>query len=100
MSAFWEKTRGLSKLTVYENDIYVIILAMMYRQETESLLENVEFVYDPKLSFTGKGSQLPGSKVVIHHPSLQLIQKSPMKENLEEYFIQKLLSKSERIAGL
>jgi len=35
-----------------------------------------------------QGSQLLASKVVIHHPSLQLLPESMMTENLKEYFIQ------------
>lgn len=61
---------------------------MMYRQETGNLLENIEFVYDPKLSFLAKGSQILGAKVVIHYPLCSFCQRVPWQIILEEYFIQ------------
>ena len=86
--ALYQRTRGLCELTVYENDVYVIILAMIYCSNISKLFNTVKIVYDPDLTMIARGSQVAGSKLVIHHPSLQLLPKSIMTENLKEYFVQ------------
>jgi len=76
---------------VYESDIHIIQLALVY-----GVLE--EFINNPKhkvyydsnytklireISNSGKDSRF-----VIHFPSLQLFQDGPVKTKLEDYFIQ------------
>lgn len=78
-------------IEVYESNIHIIQMACTY-SDSISLFSNpnIKLIYDP--DFTELGDRMKGLEndtgFVIHYPSLQVIPNSPVKEKLENYFIQ------------
>ncbi len=79
------------QIEVYESDLGLIQLACAY-SDLDRLLSNehIKLIYDPE--FIQLGKQLKtiedDSELVIHYPSLQVLSAGPIKEKLENYFIQ------------
>lgn len=78
-------------IEVYESDIQIIQLACAYTDNIR-LFKNsqIKLVYDP--DFTKLSKRLDyledDAEFVIHNPSLGVIKNTPIKERLENYFIQ------------
>lgn len=79
------------KIEVYESDLNIIKLACAYGEHIKIFTDTkIKLVYDP--DFSRLASRIEdieeNTEFVIHYPSLQALPDSPIKEKLENYFIQ------------
>lgn len=73
---------------IYEADINVIVLAMMYRIDIKSMEScNMFLHYDPDCTKLVKALQEPKAKLAIHYPSLRNLENKEIRNSFEKYFI-------------
>jgi hypothetical protein len=78
-------------IEIYESDINIIRLVCEFMKPSIFIYHHrIKLVYDPNFTLLAKRIEALGEddEMVIHYPSLQLIQSNTIKEKLENYFIQ------------
>ena len=73
---------------VYEPDINVLVLALLYNDFSEILGKQLFIHFDPDLTGLADGLKTEGSRLVIHKPSLNQITNTKLRGIFNNFFIE------------
>lgn len=77
------------QIEIYESDINIIYLACLYADGIKLINDSrIKLIYDPDFSKLVRRMTMVDSDLNIHYPSLKTIKNQPLKDKLEDYFIQ------------
>lgn len=85
--SLWKQTNGAQEVHVYEPDVEIIRLSYRYVNFRELAGRNFYIHYDPELKgLSGKAKE--GCKLVVHAPSIRLIEEEGLQKAFHTFFIQ------------
>ncbi len=84
----YAECRGGVPITVYENDLNMLVFAMQATNFVPLLQRELRLVYDPDFLLFMESLQSTSEAPVIHYPSLRNISQDAVKKRMEELFVQ------------